>query len=309
MEAKKASLSFAVESFDVPGCACDSNKDLVRQDTLNERRRTQHLEDGDRHFACDDAPSCSYVGSKTFMLRSSLDMQKCIQHGAENRKRSFPCDVPGCSLTPVTSWAPKSVGKAWHWLQETLPTWSIRPKRKEVVHVQPGIPVASIEGIPLSVEEFDSIGSLATTQSNEVKIRKSPDEAHWRGCKYRRQVETTEITVDPWKVMFSKPCICDRFSCGRSLKDTIAALHKGDIAVHDIPKITVTQLRGRIVTLDHRRLYCFRAALPKGTTIPVMLLKTTWLAHRYIAPNSKMYSAVRVDREHLKNAERECVWY
>eukprot|EP00746_Dinoflagellata_sp_MGD_P025023 gnl/MRDRNA2_/MRDRNA2_158792_c0_seq1.p1 gnl/MRDRNA2_/MRDRNA2_158792_c0~~gnl/MRDRNA2_/MRDRNA2_158792_c0_seq1.p1 ORF type:complete len:233 (-),score=33.54 gnl/MRDRNA2_/MRDRNA2_158792_c0_seq1:622-1320(-) len=172
------------------------------------------------------------------------------------------------------------------------------------------------------VEEFDGIkmqpGNVkACRSSNEdrglfefLKRRSSSQnrisEVHQRGCKYRREVKTTEITVDPWKVMFSKPSINDKFSCGRSLEATIQALQKGDIGITEIPMITVIQQGGCFVTLDHRRLYCFRAALPKGTAIPVMLLKTRWLAHRSIAPNAKVYSAVRVERV-KQPGERVCI--
>lgn len=134
-------------------------------------------------------------------------------------------------------------------------------------------------------------------QLRDEKIN-AADES-WRGCKFRRKVETAIIAADPWKIFFSNPRINNCFSCGRSLTDTIEALQKGDITVEDIPKITVVERGGRLITLDHRRLFCFRAALPKGAEIPVQLLQTPWLAHRSLAPNPQVYNSVRVESDHL----------
>merc|ERR1719160_2491537 len=102
--------------------------------------------------------------------------------------------------------------------------------------------------------------------------------------------------------MFSNPRINDRFSCGRSLANTINALQTGSIAVEDIPKITVVRQGDRFITLDHRRLYCFRAALPVGAVIPVMVVESSWLGHRYRTPDAPTYDAVRVETDCLKHA-------
>jgi hypothetical protein len=359
MELPKAPWIVAVESFDVPGNTCQESCVGDNAFTRQENKCIPHSEDG--CYSLKDAPGCSYVGDRAFHVQQNLDVQKQTQHGTKTSKRTLAYEASGCSSGPT--WSPNSVCKAWRWVQQSLPAWSIRPKHKKVSHAGPRVPVASIDfwdldsyavrgrghgltfqtpedeaaflriasahaaGLPVgsieefrsesavdrnlrnagSSEEFDSVRGPSTTQPRNVIAHRNEKEAHWRGCKYRRQAESTEITVDPWKVLFSKPNICDKFSCGRSIHNTIKSLQKGEIEVDDIPKITVVQQRGRFITLDHRRLYCFRAALPRGTLIQVKLLKTMWLAHRYIGPNAKVYHAVHVERENLKQAER--VWY
>eukprot|EP00746_Dinoflagellata_sp_MGD_P143086 gnl/MRDRNA2_/MRDRNA2_75961_c0_seq1.p1 gnl/MRDRNA2_/MRDRNA2_75961_c0~~gnl/MRDRNA2_/MRDRNA2_75961_c0_seq1.p1 ORF type:complete len:263 (+),score=32.40 gnl/MRDRNA2_/MRDRNA2_75961_c0_seq1:167-955(+) len=150
--------------------------------------------------------------------------------------------------------------------------------------------------LPGTTSEFDSI-DIAPTIDFRVRVHRKH-----QGCKFRRQEQTRVITVDPWKVMFSNPSINDRFSCGTSLADTIIGLQKGSVTVEDIPKIRVVQQGGRLVTLDHRRLYCFRATVPRGATIPVVLLESPWAERRYLAQDARVYDAVRVEEDHLEHA-------
>lgn len=327
---RKASARISVETFDVP---CYSrifgDKSLLKQDTPNDFKRTQHAEDisnefklmqhseDGSHFSC-VAPGYAYVGDTASTVQHNLDVRKRIQHCTENCKRSFLCDVPGNPPKPILS--QQSLGKAWRWLSAGMPTMGIGPQTKQVSLSNSGIPAASVDSWECELysgspqKKFhawqDESAFIQIESPQEAKIRRSARyEEHWRGCKYRRSVEHTEITVDPWRVMFSKPSISDRFTCGRSLVGTIEGLQKGNINVEDIPKIMVVEQGGRFITLDHRRLYCFRSALPKGTSIQVLLLKTSWLAHRYIPPGAKVYSAVRVEKDYLKQAVRDCVWY
>lgn len=144
--------------------------------------------------------------------------------------------------------------------------------------------------------EFDNIGMASTTDCRAY------DDRQKFSRKLRKKLQATVITVDPWKVMFSNPRINDCFSCGRSLADTIKGLQNGSVTVEDVPKIRVIQQRDRFVTLDHRRLYCFRAALPLGTEIPVLLLKQPWLGPKYVVPDAPVYDAVCVEEDYLEHA-------
>lgn len=115
----------------------------------------------------------------------------------------------------------------------------------------------------------------------------------WRT--FRKKACEKYINESPSKVLFTKPCINDRFSCGRTLDSTVAGLKSGSIAIEDIPMITVVERHGRLLTLDHRRLYAFRAALPSDAKVPMRLLQSEWAVDRALLPDSQYYHAVRVE--------------
>lgn len=113
-------------------------------------------------------------------------------------------------------------------------------------------------------------------------------------------VHTSRISASPHKVYFMKPCIKPRFSCGKSLSKTIEDLKSGNRSVEDIPLITVIQRHGKLISVDHRRLYCFRAAFPQDVEIPMLLAHSSVSEARlnkYVAADCKYYSAVRVEKE------------
>lgn len=114
---------------------------------------------------------------------------------------------------------------------------------------------------------------------------------------YRRKVQYEYMMADPHDILFTRPCINDRFSCGRLVESTIEDLISGQVSLEDIPTITVVRRHDRLLTLDHRRLYAFRAALPIEAQVPVKILMSEWLATKYVAPNCKYYHAVRVEHE------------
>eukprot|EP00746_Dinoflagellata_sp_MGD_P015753 gnl/MRDRNA2_/MRDRNA2_135158_c0_seq1.p1 gnl/MRDRNA2_/MRDRNA2_135158_c0~~gnl/MRDRNA2_/MRDRNA2_135158_c0_seq1.p1 ORF type:complete len:424 (+),score=71.23 gnl/MRDRNA2_/MRDRNA2_135158_c0_seq1:77-1348(+) len=115
---------------------------------------------------------------------------------------------------------------------------------------------------------------------------------------FRKEIETELIQIDPHKVLFIHPCINEKFSCGRNVESTIEALSSGGITPEDIPLITVVAHScGRLVTVNHRRLYAFRASFPPGAKVPAKLLKCPWLALQYASPNRQVYHGVRVDRQ------------
>jgi len=53
---------------------------------------------------------------------------------------------------------------------------------------------------------------------------------------------------------------------------TIEALRNGTASVDDIPIIRVVRREGKLLTLDHRRLYSFQKALPADAQVPMRLL-------------------------------------
>lgn len=113
-------------------------------------------------------------------------------------------------------------------------------------------------------------------------------------------VHTSRISASPHKVYFMKPCIKARFSCGKSLSKTIEDLKSGNCSVEDIPLITVIQRHGKLISVDHRRLYCFRAAFPQDVEVPMLLAHSSVSEARlnkYVAADCKYYSAVRVEKE------------
>eukprot|EP00746_Dinoflagellata_sp_MGD_P164854 gnl/MRDRNA2_/MRDRNA2_93769_c0_seq1.p1 gnl/MRDRNA2_/MRDRNA2_93769_c0~~gnl/MRDRNA2_/MRDRNA2_93769_c0_seq1.p1 ORF type:complete len:282 (-),score=47.56 gnl/MRDRNA2_/MRDRNA2_93769_c0_seq1:51-896(-) len=162
-------------------------------------------------------------------------------------------------------------------------------------------------GLPGYVSD-DSINKVEQQKFSNFLRRKTGIKGSWiLGSQpsprsyFRKEIESTCIHVDPRKVLFTNPCINDRFSCGRSLESTIAALSSGELSPEDMPFITVVQQGDKVLTLDHRRLYAFRAALPAGTKVPARLLTSNWIPGRYISPNCKTYHAVKVEKDELSH--------
>lgn len=91
-----------------------------------------------------------------------------------------------------------------------------------------------------------------------------------RTLKHKMQFE--EVLANPHEVLFTNPAISDHFSCGRSVASTIESLTAGEVSVSDIPKIAVVKRDGKLLTLNHRRLYAFRKALPRDALVPMRLL-------------------------------------
>eukprot|EP00930_Biecheleria_cincta_P076903 TRINITY_DN64136_c0_g1_i1.p1 TRINITY_DN64136_c0_g1~~TRINITY_DN64136_c0_g1_i1.p1 ORF type:complete len:250 (-),score=43.53 TRINITY_DN64136_c0_g1_i1:165-914(-) len=111
--------------------------------------------------------------------------------------------------------------------------------------------------------------STAVLQS-QVKPGTVASRQKLRAVKHKMQLE--EIVANPHDVLFTNPAISDHFSCDRSVASTIASLTAGDICVADIPKIAVVQRDGKLLTLNHRRLYAFRKALARDALVPMRLL-------------------------------------
>ncbi len=70
-----------------------------------------------------------------------------------------------------------------------------------------------------------------------------------------------EFTVDASLIKFSQDSISSSFQDdGDSLATTIASLRAGRLSPNDLPAIRVTMRKGRLVSLDNRRLYCCKEA-------------------------------------------------
>jgi len=111
----------------------------------------------------------------------------------------------------------------------------------------------------------------------------------------RHKAEFEQITADPHHVLYMNSSINDHFTCGRSLASTTAALANGKITVEDLPLIRVVRRQGKLVTLDHRRLYVFRAVLPRGSMIPMKLLLSEGIAEISFPLACRFRHTVRVE--------------
>lgn len=87
-----------------------------------------------------------------------------------------------------------------------------------------------------------------------------------------RKIRFETIMANPHHILYTNPTILDCFCCGRSVESTTMELTSGVTSVKDIPPIRVFQRDGKLLTLDHRRLFAFRAALPLDAEIQVKLL-------------------------------------
>lgn len=92
------------------------------------------------------------------------------------------------------------------------------------------------------------------------------------GNTFSHKIKFETIAANPHRILYTNPTILDCFCCGRTLESTTKELASGTISVMDIPPIRVFQREGKLLTLDHRRLFAFRAALPPDAEIQVKLL-------------------------------------
>merc|ERR1712107_555449 len=80
----------------------------------------------------------------------------------------------------------------------------------------------------------------------------------------------------------------ERFSCGRTVDETIEELRSG--------QTKVVRRKGKLLTLDHRRLYAFRAALPRCAEVPMRLLLSDVLIEQHLCANSRCSNTVGIQR-------------
>merc|ERR1712232_1108543 len=92
------------------------------------------------------------------------------------------------------------------------------------------------------------------------------------GKNSRHKNKFESISACPHKVLFTKGVICDHFSCGRAVQSTIDELSSGTVSAQDIPAIRVVRRSGKLLTLDHRRLYAFQKALPANALVPMKVV-------------------------------------
>lgn len=110
--------------------------------------------------------------------------------------------------------------------------------------------------------------------------------------KVAHKICVEQIVANPHDVLFANPVILERFSCGRSVESTIQALSNGSIDVTSIPLIRVVKRLGKLVTLDHRRLYAFQAALPLDAQVPMKLVHSAVLADQYMPRSGRFQATV-----------------
>ncbi|CAE8623186.1 unnamed protein product [Polarella glacialis] len=71
-------------------------------------------------------------------------------------------------------------------------------------------------------------------------------------------------------IFFTQSSIHSTFSNGDDLHDTIRDLQTGLMSVDNVPQITIVRYGGKWYSVDNRRLYCFKAALPADAEISVI---------------------------------------
>jgi len=72
-------------------------------------------------------------------------------------------------------------------------------------------------------------------------------------------------------IQFSQSSISASFRDGQTLDATIDLLRDDACVIHQIPRIRVVRHQGKLVTMDNRRLYCFRMAFQDEKLVPVAL--------------------------------------
>lgn len=207
--------------------------------------------------------------------------------------REAGCEKIHPAVTPFEGQIPAQSLQASGFLSSSIADLHNRPSssstavRREIQHPRDAPP-------PLKSQE----SSGWNIWNKRMKLlQDSPKDTEPAVPSYSRKVQFEHIMAYPRNVLFTRPCINDRFSCGKPVESTVEELMSGAVSVEDIPTITVVMRHGRLLTLDHRRLYAFRAALPVDVQVPMKLLLSEWLATRYVPPDCKYYHAVQVEHE------------
>lgn len=113
----------------------------------------------------------------------------------------------------------------------------------------------------------------------------------------RKTTWTHTVWVRPKQILFTRPCISERFSCGRLVQDTIDELRSAAVSPADIPRISVVCQAGRLLTLDHRRLFAFQQGLSDDAKIEVGVVEGNFYPDRGCIPERcSTYQAVQVER-------------
>lgn len=79
------------------------------------------------------------------------------------------------------------------------------------------------------------------------------------------------LRVDPSEVLYTKLCIYITFAQDGLLEDAVEAIRAGTLSADSFPPIRVLTHRGRIYSLDNRRLWVFKAA--KVPSVPVIMMQ------------------------------------
>jgi len=153
------------------------------------------------------------------------------------------------------------------------------------------------QGLPL-VSKCPRTGHADATLVREITKQRSdsalPWYQSWSGHQHALEFET--IWANPHKVLFTNSIISTHFSCGRTVQSTIDALASGSIAPKDIPTIRIVRRNGKLLTLDHRRLYAFQKALPAHAEVPMKLLLCDYALTQGVPPSIRGRSSVRIEK-------------
>mmetsp|Transcript_34954 Transcript_34954/g.96637 ORF Transcript_34954/g.96637 Transcript_34954/m.96637 type:complete len:240 (-) Transcript_34954:171-890(-) len=141
-----------------------------------------------------------------------------------------------------------------------------------------------------TLPDVDKLLAGLDTAEHRDKVQRWRQSLH--GHSHKAEFEYS--SANPHELLFTNRSMSERFSCGRTVQSTIEDLVSGRVSVQDIPAITVVSRGGRLLSLDHRRLYAFRKALPADARVPVKVIKSEHLLVRRVPPTSECRSAVRV---------------
>jgi RHS repeat-associated protein len=104
---------------------------------------------------------------------------------------------------------------------------------------------------------------------------------------------TAAAAVDPSTVRFSQNSVANRFSDGRSLRETIDGLKSGAVNPETIPPIRVFSYEGKTFTLDNRRLFVFQEAGIPIRTVPATAREIVDEAYKFTTTNEGTSIIVR----------------
>merc|ERR1711920_572872 len=82
---------------------------------------------------------------------------------------------------------------------------------------------------------------------------------------------------------------------------TIDDLISGRVSVSEIPMIRVVCREGKIITLDHRRLFAFRTAFSMEVQIPMKMFYSDVLIDQYLPADYKLHNNVHMVRTTSNN--------
>ncbi|HEX6235791.1 MAG TPA: DNRLRE domain-containing protein [Acidimicrobiales bacterium] len=120
----------------------------------------------------------------------------------------------------------------------------------------------TVDGLDWSTAETTAAYNLTVDDLHTYYIAVGDESAlvHNDGCGPRPAPQLSSGVIDPSEVRFTQDSIRQTFRDGRTVSDLARGLRTGTVDPSDVPPIRLVEYKGRLFTLDNRRLAAFGEA-------------------------------------------------